>query len=204
MGQRSALKLAIDLQHFPAQAQSLRKAALPSGVIDVIRIAVGDKQAIEEAVKTTGRSQDMLREAAGFFVEQVLLHPGADSYRILGMTPDATHGELRRNMALLLRWLHPDRDDPGERAVFASRVAEAWNHLKTEERRAAYDRSRLRSRAKMSAAAQSRRAKPRPVLRKKPQGPGRHHLQQSAPIYSPGSESLLRRILTVLFGRAAP
>ena len=43
-------------------------------------------------------------------------------------------------MALLLRWLHPDLDRHGERSVFAARVTRAWNDLKTQERRAAYDR----------------------------------------------------------------
>ena len=87
-----------------------------------------------------GRSRDTVREAAAFFVEQILLYPGADSYRVLGARPDATYGELRRNMALLLRWLHPDRDRQGERAIFAARVTRAWSDLKTPERRAAYDR----------------------------------------------------------------
>ena len=58
----------------------------------------------------------MIREAAGFFVEQILLFPGADSYRVLGASPEATNRELRRNMSLLLRWLHPDLDPRGERS----------------------------------------------------------------------------------------
>ena len=45
-------------------------------------------------------------------------------------------------MALLMRWLHPDVAREGERAVFAQRIAAAWNTLKTPERRAAYDQER--------------------------------------------------------------
>ena len=71
-----------------------------------------------------------------------MFYPEADSYRVLGATAEASKSELRRNMALLLRWLHPDHDPQGARSVFANRVTRAWNDLKTQERRAAYDRSR--------------------------------------------------------------
>jgi hypothetical protein len=39
--------------------------------------------------------------------------------------------ELRRNMALLLRWLHPDL---AERSIFIGRVAAAWNNFKGHKR----------------------------------------------------------------------
>ncbi|HET7447654.1 MAG TPA: hypothetical protein VFJ49_07050, partial [Methyloceanibacter sp.] len=80
-----------------------------------------------------------VERAARFFIEQVLFHPQADSYRVLGARPQASTGELRRNMALLLRWVHPDHDQ-GERSIFARRVMRAWNDLKTDEQRAAYSR----------------------------------------------------------------
>src|SRR6185369_6120921 len=99
--------------------------------------------------QSAGRPREMIRDAAIFFIEQVMLCPSADSYRVLGARPEASFGELRRNMALLLRWLHPDHDRRGERAVFAARVTRAWNDLKTQERREIYDRSlRLSSRAR--------------------------------------------------------
>ena len=80
-----------------------------------------------------------VERAARFFIEQVLFHPQADSYRALGARPQASTGELRRNMALLLRWVHPGHDQ-GERSIFARRVMRAWNDLKTDEQRAAYGR----------------------------------------------------------------
>jgi DnaJ-class molecular chaperone len=80
-----------------------------------------------------------VREASIFFIEQILLHPEADSYRVLGATPQAKTQELRHNMALLLRWLHPDMDRNGERAILARRVTRAWEELKTPTRRAEHD-----------------------------------------------------------------
>ena len=58
----------------------------------------------------------------------------------LGASPQTSAGELRQNMALLMRWLHPDKNPTDARAVFVSRINRAWDDLKTPERRQAYDR----------------------------------------------------------------
>ena len=141
MDATGSVKLAIDLVQCPSQVRALRSGPLPGGMLSLLRIAAGDEEVTKEAAATLNRSYDMVREAAGFFVEQILLHPDADSYRVLGARPGASYAELRRNMTLLLRWLHPDLDPNGERTVFAARVTRAWNDLKTEDRRVAYDRS---------------------------------------------------------------
>ena len=142
--------------------------------------------------QSVGRSRETVREAAAFFIEQILLFPDADSYRVLGARPEATNGELRRNMALLLRWLHPDLDRQGERSVFAARVTRAWNDLKTQERRAAYDRLKRISladksllRKKGAASAQSKKQAPNQRLHKSAQY-GRHVSFSSAFIVYPG------------------
>jgi DnaJ-class molecular chaperone len=75
----------------------------------------------------------------------VLLDHDADSYRVLGGSRRSTHEELRHNMALLMRWLHPDLQAlrnraAADREVFSSRVTRAWEDLKNDERRRAYDR----------------------------------------------------------------
>jgi DnaJ-class molecular chaperone len=49
---------------------------------------------------------------------------------------------LRQNLALLLRWLHPDISENAQRSIFVTRVTTAWNDLKTPEKRAAYDIAR--------------------------------------------------------------
>src|SRR5262245_9540173 len=138
-----ALKLAIDLLQLPSQVRSVRSASLPADVRVLLRIVAGDEEITSQAAEAAGRSPVMVREAAAFFIEQILLYPGADSYRVLGSTPEAPYSELRHNMALLLGWLHPDRDQEQQRTVFSARVTRAWNDLKTKERRAAYDRQRV-------------------------------------------------------------
>lgn len=139
MSDRVALKTAIDLMHVPSQVRLLRSQPLPDGVPILIRIAAGDDEAENTASLLMDRPRELVRQAAGFFIEQVMFAPNADSYRVLGTNPEASASDLRRNVALLLRWLHPDLDQRGERSIFVGRVTAAWNDLKTPERRAAYD-----------------------------------------------------------------
>src|SRR5262249_52748168 len=57
----------------------------------------------------------------------------------------------RRHMALLLKWLHPDlfQSSGGNkgfnRSVYVNLVTNAWEAVKTAERRASYDASRAGS-----------------------------------------------------------
>jgi len=141
MGEATALKLAIDLLHVPSRVRPMRAAALPRDVLTLLEIAAGDADATRRASEASGRTQKVVRDAAAFFIEQILLAPGADSYRVLGGSAQTGNSDLRRNMALLLRWLHPDMEHngTGDRSVFASRITLAWENLKTAERRAAYD-----------------------------------------------------------------
>ena len=156
MSSRMALKVAIDLIHMPSQVRLRTAEPLPEGVETLLRIAAGDEEAENTASLLTDRPLDIVRRASTFYIEQVLFAANADSYRVLGATPRASAAELRRNVGLLMRWLHPDRDPKGERSVFIGRVTTAWNDLKTPDRRAAYDaqwsvvKRRKRSRSKSS------------------------------------------------------
>jgi hypothetical protein len=142
MDQIAALRLAIDLLQVPSRVRVARTSPLPEGVPLLLRLASGDERAAVACAEPTGRSPEFLREAATFFIEQVLLAPDCDSYRVLGAAPDAPTADLRRNMALLLRWLHPDVAASAERSIFAGRITAAWEDLKTPERRAGYDEAR--------------------------------------------------------------
>lgn len=156
MNHATALGVAIDLLHVPSRVRLVRAGPLPIQVLDLLRVAAGDEEAIHQATEITGRSRDVVCEAVAFFIEQILLSPEADSYRVLGASPEATSAELRRNMALLLRWLHPDLDPSAERSIFATRVTRAWNDLKTSDRRAAYDQLRQTTLRKKSRKSRVR------------------------------------------------
>jgi len=160
-----ALRQAVDLVKVPSGVRRARREPLPEGLPLLLRLAAGE--ALEESeVRTTGHPPELLREAATFYIEQILLAPGSDNYRVLGCMPEASQADLRRNMALLLRCLHPDKGD-AERSVFAARVTAAWNQLKTEDRRSAYDhekRIELAERDEVSRYRRMRHRRRRPTL----------------------------------------
>jgi hypothetical protein len=200
-----ALKTAVGLMHVPSQVRLLRSEPLPDGVLILLRIAAGEEEAELAAAALTGRSREIVRRAAAFFIEQILFAPNADSYQVLGAGPQASAGELRRNLALLLRWLHPDLDPRGERSIFIGRVTAAWNDLKTPERRAAYDLrrpslnggSKSRSRVGKSRSGRDGRSK-----RFATGAPHRFVLGGHLPfMHSGGKVGFLRRALSVLFNR---
>jgi hypothetical protein len=139
MPRLAMLRTAIELHHLPSRVKSVRLERVPKDARFLLDIAVGDENAASQAAELTGRNASTIREAVEFFVEQIFLYPGADSYRILAAHPDASVSELRQNMALLLKWLHPDIDRQGRRAVLANRVIGAWHDLNSDARRAAYD-----------------------------------------------------------------
>jgi hypothetical protein len=141
MSNEAAIRVALDLMHMPSQVRFARTAPLPQDVQQVLQIAAGDAEAERLAAIACDRPPAAIRAAATFYIEQTLLFPDADCYRMLGCAQSASAAELRRNMALLLRWLHPDKDREGERSALARRVSVAWDTLKTPERRASYDAS---------------------------------------------------------------
>jgi hypothetical protein len=140
VGGGDGIRMAIKLLHVPSRVRIARAEPLPAGVVLLLRIAAGEAEAERTAIASTGRPRELIRQAAIFFIEQVLLCPNSDSYRVLGADSQASIGELRRNMALLVKWLHPDQG--GQRSMFASRVIRAWDDLKTPKRRASYDDAR--------------------------------------------------------------
>jgi hypothetical protein len=144
MHQWTALRTAIALVHLPSLGRSLKSEPLPRGIELLLRIAAGSESVTAEAVKQLNRPPDTVKRACVFYIEQVLLCPTSNNYRVLGTEPHCTAAELRTNVAQLLRWVHPDATASPDRVQLALRVTEAWNALKTPERRAQYD-SQLRA-----------------------------------------------------------
>ena len=194
----TTIMLALDLYHVPARAQLARQAPLPDGIETLLKIAGNERNVVLQASLAAGVPPQILRDAAMFFIEQAMLFPEADAYRVLGTRRGASTSELRRNMSLLLRWLHPDHG-PDEHGVFAHRVTEAWGVLKSEDRRAAYDRTlRGQTNGKSLARTKSRNGSSRNGASRRPKQPAR----RTPSIASPTSR-LFRRVLLLLLGRAA-
>jgi hypothetical protein len=143
----AAIKTALALLHLPASLRRVRAEPLPPDVEVLLRIASGDSEAINSVSASIERPTSMVQQAAEFYIEQVLLDPASDHYRVLGAGQDAATPTLRRHMALLMTWLHPDRNPSGERAVFVARITQAWDTLRNPDKRQAYDAELTRSRA---------------------------------------------------------
>jgi hypothetical protein len=202
MSERMALRTAIDLLLVPSQVRVVRSAPLPDGLPILLRIAAGDADAERMASALTDRPREVVRRAATFFIEQILFAPDADSYRMLGTNSQATAAELRSNVALLLRWLHPDHDPHDEHSIFVNRVTAAWNNLKTPERRTAYDNTRRVAadrKGRVKAERRWQRNKITAALRRR-DGQGIDALVMG----DAGKVGFLRRALAMLLNRTAP
>ena len=186
MALSDAMNLAVRLLHNPAMVRRLRREPLPQEITNLLEIAVGNEKALDAATAATSLSPARLQRAAGFFIEQILLHHRSDSYRVLGVERDAESAEMARHLRLLMKWLHPDairshsdaavtnsavahdpatfvNDMPVDRSVFVSRVTGAWDTLKTKERRSAYDAQYTGAQGKAGKTRQRQAAKrPRP------------------------------------------
>ncbi|MGE0700611.1 MAG: J domain-containing protein [Hyphomicrobiaceae bacterium] len=175
------------------------------GITFLLEVAGGDRDALETAQVLTSRSPDALKHAAEFFIEQVLLARSADSYRILGATRGASTSDLRRHMALLMKWAHPDVAGNGklDRSVFANRIIKAWEDLKTEERRATYDSSK-RERS-FVPRQQARFVNGRPKSKTPATGATKKPTQRAKvrklAMFKLSGDGFLKRVLTYFRGR---
>ncbi len=136
MARGEATQLALALHQQPARNADCRRFPLPDDVTEVLRLAAGQSEAISAATRATGASEQTLREAARFFVEQQLLAREFDDdyWRILGVPPGAPEDLIREHRRLLVGLVHPDRSEDWE-AAYSDRVNRAWRALKSAEGR---------------------------------------------------------------------
>jgi hypothetical protein len=165
-----AVLLALELARQPSLAAAVRRRPLPrSGMLDLIRIAGGCVKTCGETARLTRKSPALIKQAAEFYLQHALFGPEANSYRVLGVSADAPQKQLREHMLWLMRWLHPDHNHGDWETIFATRVLEAWDNLKSPERRARYDHDRLRHDTRRAHRA-LRRGKRRPMTGSHPRG----------------------------------
>jgi hypothetical protein len=135
MTEPHVIDLALDLARMPTLARSSGAPAIPANIVELMRIAAGSPEACEAAVARTGEPTRVVIDAARFYLQQVLLRPDADCYRVLGIAPTASRATARDHMRWLLEWLHPDRNSNSWDAVYAERVLKAWREVSTSDGR---------------------------------------------------------------------
>ena len=135
-----ALEWALALLRAPGERHALRQKPLPDRVDRLLGVAAGVlPKERAEAARAFNESEARICEAARFYAREILFFPQADAYRVLGAEADADDAQLKAHHRLLQHWLHPDRLDNEDDAVFAARVNVAWNRIRNPERRRAYD-----------------------------------------------------------------
>jgi hypothetical protein len=133
MKHNRALDAAIALSRAPTRATAMQAQVLPTGVNLLLRILVGDADALNEARNLTGMRDKDLLVIAELYVLKVMLYRGASARRILGVGFSADRREMRQHMGYLMAWLHPDRNPGAWRAAFASRVITAWRSIDRDQ-----------------------------------------------------------------------
>ncbi|KFN45091.1 DnaJ domain-containing protein [Arenimonas oryziterrae] len=134
-----ALEQALAVLRTPTLLTALRDRPLPDDMLTLLRIAAREESAILDAIEHSRQSRTEIIEAATFLIQQLMFAPNSDSYRVLGVDPDADAARIKEHYRWLVRWLHPDRNSDEWEAVFADRVNLAWQDLRTPDRRRAYD-----------------------------------------------------------------
>lgn len=138
----SALEWAVALLRAPGERYALRLRSLPPGMETLLEVAAdASTVALADISLRLGEPEDRVREAARFYVREVLFHPDADAYRTLGVGQQASSEQIKAHHRLLQHWLHPDRQRSEDDSVFAARVNTAWNELRNQTRRTAYDKT---------------------------------------------------------------
>jgi hypothetical protein len=138
-GAAGIVALALAFHRAPVQhADLLRaRAPLPPGVGTLLKLAGGSAPDPEYAALAR---PDELREAALFFIEQVLFHHDGNHYRVLGLEPGASTGQIKEHHRLLMRIFHPDRERHADdwKDAFATRINLAYTSLHDPDARRRY------------------------------------------------------------------
>jgi hypothetical protein len=136
----AAIRAALSLMALPQRHRQLRKEPLPGGIELLLSVAV-DAGLATTCARKLQRTPQHLMDAATFFIEQILLAPSSDSYRTLGGARDTPAHQLRDNFVCLCKWIHAEEREGFAAPVYLVRITQAWNNIKTPDRRAAYDQS---------------------------------------------------------------
>ncbi len=138
-----ALEQALAYHRAPGMLPAAHGRPLPEGMITLVRLAGGDQALTTQCAESCGEPESEVVAAAVFFIQQVMFANGSDSYRVLGVNPEAPDVRIKEHYRWLVRWLHPDRNTDDWDSVYADRVNVAWQTLRLPDRRREYDLSRV-------------------------------------------------------------
>jgi curved DNA-binding protein CbpA len=139
-------ELVLDCYRSPHLLRSLSDTSipLPEGIDGVMRAAIAAETAANDVGEAIAATPAELRQATLLFVKNVVLTPGADHYRVLGLRFNATFDQIDTHYRLLLALLQLDAEASTRDLVrYVTRISRAYSVLGEERRRHSYDKARF-------------------------------------------------------------
>jgi hypothetical protein len=128
----SAVESALALYRQPSLVRQIERSELPAGMIDVLRIAAGQEEGPELSTGETDANKQELLAASVFYLQTALFHTRANDARIMALDGNSTSQQLRDHKRLILKWLHPDRNNNGWENKLFNRALDAATRLELE------------------------------------------------------------------------
>ncbi len=114
-----AIEIALEVYRKPERARALRRQAVPPGMLNLIKIAAGTEDEIKALLLDRAAEGAPAKDAAIFYLQQLLMNAEGDDYRQLGLRAGASLQDVKDHKRGLLKWLHPDRNpSPWEQVLF--------------------------------------------------------------------------------------
>jgi curved DNA-binding protein CbpA len=139
---RNVFDLALEFYRSPVDHPELMDAATPLPT-DVGRLldAISENKDPNQDPESPRELSTDLRNAILFFIERSFFVPGADCYRVLGLSVGAKADQVRKHYNQLMHVFSLDRlEKSGEwDATFATQINRAYSVLRDTDRRRAYD-----------------------------------------------------------------
>lgn len=126
-----ALAQVFYLKNNPQALRMLQQARLPDGMASIIRLASDSGKLLEDAAYELKIDKSVLQTAVTDYLIGTCLFPSSDARRLLGLNDNDSFEQAREHYRLLLKWLHPDKNQYHK--DYAERVNRAWAKIKARE-----------------------------------------------------------------------
>lgn len=116
----------MEAQKNPKVTSFLSVGPLPEGIKSLLHVvAEGEWRDAKTEHVYRQHSPEAVRDACAAFLAVVLFGKKTDAFRVLGLPANAPLSDVRDHKRLLLKWLHPDRNEKLDEREYLARVIEA-------------------------------------------------------------------------------
>ena len=123
MERELAIDSALKAYRNPSHRQKLQQ--LPDGMLDVIKIAAGESEALQKVIELRNVPEKLVLEASKLYLQNILTRDVNNNFAALGLNQDASASDIKDHKRWLLKWLHPDRNPSKWESALFARVCSA-------------------------------------------------------------------------------